>query len=209
MRQSNYEITKEKMAKHFLDFDQVTMISRMHLRYDSRYLYIRFVGRWYRIDRSSGLVQWSEDGFRHGIEGDFNEAMSIYDLLCCSKEGCCLAGEFVKLRGSVAGGPGGELFASNALWFQGKSQRLALACERLGGVRSGKGDVAYTLPVFDVLPVRLSFWEADEDFPPSLQFQWDKNTTDFVHFETTFYIISHLLSRLRSIMESESILSET
>ena len=99
MRQSNYEITKEKMAKHFLDFDQGTMISRMHLRYDSRYLYIRFVGRWYRIDRSSGLVQWSEDGFRHGIEGDFNEAMSIYDLLCCSKEGCCLAGEFVKLRG--------------------------------------------------------------------------------------------------------------
>ena len=98
MRQSNYEITKEKMAKHFLDFDQGTMISRMHLRYDSRYLYIRFVGRWYRIDRSSGLVQWSEDGFRHGIEGDFNEAMSIYDLLCCSKEGCCLAGEFVKLR---------------------------------------------------------------------------------------------------------------
>ena len=86
MRQSNYEITKEKMAKHFLDFDQGTMISRMHLRYDSRYLYIRFVGRWYRIDRSSGLVQWSEDGFRHGIEGDFNEAMSIYDLLCCSKE---------------------------------------------------------------------------------------------------------------------------
>lgn len=151
MRQSNYEITKEKMAKHFLDFDQGTMISRMHLRHDSRYLYIRFVGRWYRIDRSSGLVQWSEDGFRHGIEGDFNEAMSIYDLLCCSKEGCCLAGEFVKLRGSVAGGPGGELFASNALWFQGKSQRLALACECLGGVRSGKGDVAYTLPVFDVL----------------------------------------------------------
>lgn len=139
MRQSNYEITKEKMAKHFLDFDQGTMISRMHLRHDSRYLYIRFVGRWYRIDRSSGLVQWSEDGFRHGIEGDFNEAMSIYDLLCCSKEGCCLAGEFVKLRGSVAGGPGGELFASNALWFQGKSQRLALACECLGGVRSGKG----------------------------------------------------------------------
>ena len=86
---------------------------------------------------------------------------------------------------------------------------LPISCECLGGVRSGKGDVAYTLPVFDVLPVRLSFWEADEDFPPSLQFQWDKNTTDFVHFETTFYITSHLLSRLRSIMESESILSET
>ena len=106
------------------------MISRMHLRHDSRYLYIRFVGRWYRIDRSSGLVQWSEDGFRHGIEGDFNEAMSIYDLLCCSKEGCCLAGEFVKLGGtSVAGGPGASVCFQCPVVSGGKSQRLALACE--------------------------------------------------------------------------------
>ena len=64
----------------------------------------------------------------------------------------------------------------------------------------GKGDVAYCLPVFDCLPVRLSFWEADEDFPPSLQFQWDRNTTDFIHFETTFYVTSHLLARIQELM---------
>lgn len=67
---------------------------------------------------------------------------------------------------------------------RGRIQALRQACQALGGVEAGKGDVAYCLPVFDCLPVRLAFWEADEDFPPSLQFQWDRNTTDFIHFET-------------------------
>lgn len=94
----------------------------------------------------------------------------------------------------------GELFTPHAEKFQGKIQALRQACQALGGVEAGKGDVAYCLPVFDCLPVRLAFWEADEDFPPSLQFQWDRNTTDFIHFETTFYVTSHLLGRLLELM---------
>lgn len=201
MKQSNYELMKERMQGHFLEFDQNAMIQRFGLQHDTGYLYIRFVGRLYRIDRKTGRVQWSEDGFCHGMDGNFNEAMSIYDLLCCSKEGCRLSGEFGVLRGSIAGGPGGELFSPQAGGFQGKTQALCSACQALGGVAEGKGDVAYRLPVFDCLPVRLSFWEADEDFPPALQFQWDRNTTDFIHFETTFYVISHLLTRIRERME--------
>lgn len=200
MKQSNYELTKERMERHFLDFDQNTMIRRFDLRHDAEYLYIRFVGRLYRIHRETGRVQGSEDGFCHSTDGTFNEAMSIYDLLCCSKEGCCLSGEFGTLRGSIAGGPGGELFTPHAARFQGKTQALRQACETLGGVEAGKGDVAFCLPVFDCLPVRLAFWEADEDFPPSLQFQWDRNTTDFIHFETTFYVTSHLLGRIEELM---------
>ena len=88
MKQSNYELTKRRMQGHFLDFDQNTMIRRFGLQHDAEYLYIRFVGRLYRIDRKTGRVQWSWDDFCHGIDGSFHEAMSIYDLLCCSKEGC-------------------------------------------------------------------------------------------------------------------------
>ena len=200
MKQSNYELTKRRMQGHFLDFDQNTMIRRFGLQHDAEYLYIRFVGRLYRIDRKTGRVQWSWDDFCHGIDGSFHEAMSIYDLLCCSKEGCRLSGEFGTLRGSIAGGPGGELFSPQAGVFQGRTRERQRACQALGGVAEGKGDVAYCLPVFDCLPVRLSFWEADEDFPPSLQFQWDRNTTDFIHFETTFYVTSHLLARIQELM---------
>ena len=142
MKQSNYELTKRRMQGHFLDFDQNTMIRRFGLQHDAEYLYIRFVGRLYRIDRKTGRVQWSWDDFCHGIDGSFHEAMSIYDLLCCSKEGCRLSGEFGTLRGSIAGGPGGELFSPQAGVFQGRTRELQRACQALGGVAEGKGDVA-------------------------------------------------------------------
>ena len=53
MKQSNYELTKRRMQGHFLDFDQNTMIRRFGLQHDAEYLYIRFVGRLYRIDRKA------------------------------------------------------------------------------------------------------------------------------------------------------------
>ena len=40
----------------------------------------------------------------------------------------------------------------------------------------------------------------DYEFPASLQLLWDTNTLDFVHYETTYYIAGHLLSRLRELM---------
>lgn len=201
---SNYEITKQKMQKHFLDYDQEKMIAKFGLAHDDGYLYIRFVGRSYRISRRTGLVEWSEDGFLHTTEGNYNEAMSIYDLLCCSKPDCALSGTFVTcghLPGvAIAGSPGDELFGGNAACFAGKGAQLAKACERLGGRPAGKGDVAYELSAFDCLPVRLVFWDADEEFPASLFFLWDKNTTDFIHFETTFYVAAEIVRRLREIV---------
>ncbi len=159
-----------------------------------------FVGRLYRIHRQTGRVQGSEDGFCHSTDGTFDEAMSIYDLLCCSKEGCFACPASLGPCGVPLPGPWRGAFHAPCGKIQGKSQALRQACQALGGVEAGKGDVAYCLPVFDCLPVRLAFWEADEDFPPSLQFQWDRNTTDFIHFETTFYVTSHLLGRLLELM---------
>ena len=42
------------------------------------------------------------------------------------------------------------------------------------------GDMAYRLPVFPGLDMMLKFYHADEDFPPSLDLLWDKNTLQFL-----------------------------
>lgn len=201
---SNYEVTKRKMQKHFLDYDQEKMIEKFGLAHDDAYLYILFAGRSYRISRQTGLVEWSEDAFLEVNEGNYNEAMSIYDLLCCSQPDCRLSGDYVTCKSlpgvAVAGSPGSELFSGNAAYFAGKGAQLAKACEKLGGKPAGKGDVAYELPAFDCLPVRLVFWDADEEFPASLYFLWDRNTTRFIHFETTFYVAAELTRRLEEEM---------
>lgn len=206
-RESNYEIMKRKMQGHFLEFDQNTMIRRFGLRHDPEYLYITFVGRIYRIGRSTGKVEWSENGFAGVHEAEYNDAMTIFDVLCCSREECRLSGEFVpvnSLPGVVAGARSGDgMFGDFAKLFDADPEGLRTACRRLGGVSAGKADVGYELKLFDFLPVRLNFWTADDEFPAELRFLWDRNLLDFMHYETSYFAMFHLLGRIKALMQHE------
>ena len=58
--------------------------------------------------------------------------------------------------------------------------------------------------MFPFLPVQLRFWDADEEFPAQLRFLWDRNTLKFLHFETVYYVIGHLLGKLAAEDEKET-----
>ena len=105
---SNYEKMKNDMAGEFLRYDQNAMIHKFNLEHDENYLYIYFVCRKYRIDRLSGKITWSEDAFRTEKDADYNEAMTIYDVLCSSKKHCHLSHEWVNI-GSLSSVQGGSL----------------------------------------------------------------------------------------------------
>ncbi|MCD8242125.1 MAG: DUF3786 domain-containing protein, partial [Lachnospiraceae bacterium] len=85
MATSNYEITRDRTELRFLEYDQQKMIDKFQLEHDERYLYLEFVGRKYRIHRGTGRIEWSEDGFAHAVHANFNEVLSICDVLCDSK----------------------------------------------------------------------------------------------------------------------------
>lgn len=205
MAQSNYEQMKIQMQDHFLDFDQETMIRRFSLHADEEYLYLDFLNRPYRVSRTSGRVEWSENGFEDAFEADYSEAMSIFDVLCCSKEGCRLSGEFVSvnnLPGIVAGArTGSGMFDGSAAYFDGKTRALAGACRRLGGEEIAHGNVGFRLKVFDFLPLEIRFWESDDEFGPSLNLLWDRNLQDFIHYETSYFVAGHLMRRLKELMQ--------
>jgi hypothetical protein len=197
---------RDAMADVFLQYDQSAMIRKFGLEHDAAYLYVVFVNRRYRIDRRSGKVSWSGDGFRTQENADYNAAMTIYDVLCCSKADCCLAHEWVSV-GSLSGirggtlGKGSNFFQDAGKPFSGQTQALARACEALGGKRLERGDVAYALALFPFLPVSLRFWDGDEEFPASLQLLVDRNILDYMHYETLMFALSHMLERLCSEMK--------
>lgn len=201
-RISNYERMKNDMARVFLQHDQEKMIRKFALEYNEKYLYICFVGRRYRIDRLTGAVSWSKDLFQTEEEAGYNEVMTIYDVLCCSKDHCRLAHEWVNV-GSLSAVQGGTLkktgdfFRNAGRYFDGKAGELERACEKLRGKKIEKGDVAYELELFPFLPLSLRFWESDEDFPASLQILVDRNILDYMHYETLMFAIIHMLGRLR------------
>ncbi len=201
----NYAVAKKRAAQAFLGYSQEQMAERFHLRRDAAFLYLRFLGRDYRIDRKTGALAWSEDGFAAAEEAGFSEAMSIYDMLCDSKPGARLSGCWCPV-GSLPGVlhrtdsglamDGGGAAAE----FAQREPQFRRACAALGGEPAALGDVGFQIPVFDFFPVILKLYRSDEDFPAQLVLLWDENTLDFIRFETTYYIAGHLFSRLRALM---------
>ena len=204
---NNYEIMKRQMQKDFLQYDQEKMIRKFHLRHDPDFIYITFIRCLYRVHRARGKVEWSDDGFMDLHEANYNEAMTIYDVLCYSRDDCRISGEFVNtkhlssIRGAGSTLPGGSLFKRVEKKFDHKSEQLARACEKLGGIKYGKGDVGYQIQLFDFLPVVFQFWDSDDEFPASLNLFADKNMLDYMHYETVWFAAGHLMARLQEEMD--------
>ena len=208
-KKTNYDKTREDAEQRFLAYDQEKMIRKFQLEADEAFLYLRFVGRDYRINRKNGKIEWNRNrsekiGFVPVAAG-FKETLSILDVLCCSKEDCHLSGNFHTIdrmkSTRYAAAPGAGLYASYEKSFDQDTGKLQRALEALGGIREYPGDAAARLPVFDFLPVIFQFWHSDEEFPATLKFMWDDNTLDYLRFETAFYVMGHILSRIKEEME--------
>ena len=205
---NNYEKTKFSMARVFLQYDQSAMIHKYSLEHNSDWLYITFVNRIYRINRKTGSVQWSDNDFEMVHEADHNAVMTIYDVLCYSKNECHLSHEFVNIS-SLSSVRTGNLsqssgfFQNTADFFNGKTTELRNACMALSGKELEKGDVAFELKLFPFLPIIIRFWEADDEFPASLQILADRNTLDYMHYETLMFALTHLFDRLKEEMRNE------
>ena len=189
MSVSNYDTALEQARRLFLTYDRAALAAKFGLQWRDDALFIPFVGRLYRLSASTGHVTWADaSGVRQ--PADYNAAMSIYDVLCCSRPLCRTCGSFAPInsvaRSFHSSGLGENLFDERAQFFAAAPHKLERACIALGGIKDTKGDVAYRLDTFPFLPVLLRFWQADEEFPPSLQLLWDLNTLDFVHYETTY-----------------------
>ena len=195
-KRDNYQITLVRTRELFLKYDQQAIIDRFSLNADERYLYLTFVARPYRIERATGAIEFLKDRWRPADHGD---GMTIYDILCDSKPDARVSGRFQNAwnQRNVSSAPNGSLFQSSADFFSGKCDSLSAACERLGGERVSTGDVGFDIPVFNEIKMRMLFWDADDEFPASMNLQWDEHILDFMRYETTFYAAGFVMNRLR------------
>ena len=221
---SNYEITKKRVQKEFVKYDHSKMVEKFGLEQDEEYVYIDFLCRKYRIHKVEGIVEWVEIpetnsdvnaagkisaslfDWSLAKEGNFLEVLTIFDVLCDSKEDCYAAREFVSMqsmssiKGSSANLCGDSPFEKECKVFDKNCSTLAAACEKLNGVKKGKGDVSYEIPVFDFLSIIVQFWESDDEFDASLQILVDKNILQFMRYETMWYAVDHMLDRIKEEM---------
>jgi hypothetical protein len=204
----NYDLQVDIAKKIFLEYDQEKMIRKFSLDADGEYLYLTYLNTPCRIHRAGGGIEehignaWQECR-------NFSTVMTVYDLLCYHKgenapalfDQWCTVGTFV-----VTGVTQTDTFTKKyAKLFDGHLDELKAVCEKLGGVlqmRMAGADLTCKFQVTPFFPVLLQFWEGDEEFPPKLLILWDRNTDQFMHFETTFYLQGDLLERIKYCMEA-------
>ena len=193
-RIDNYSIQLERARAFFQTFDQAAMCARLGLAMTEAEIPIRFLGETLRIRRSDCAVLRPD-----GAPAPFGAAMTIYDALARDNVPR-LSGDFVPtaalhgIRGTHAVHE--NLHNPAAQRFAGRADQLERALIALGGRRWGLGDVSYVVDALDFFPVCVRFWDADEEFPASLQFLWDANALDFLYYETLWYLMDELIARL-------------
>ena len=212
----NYEKQVFLARDIFLKYDRKAIKDKFQLESDEEYIYIQLLDRMYRVSGKDGAVETAISNVNETQENrekasacgyepclDYNVVMTIYDVLCYSKEKPKLAGEWCPLQNLqvTLSSPDADTFTQKyAGHFSGKSARLLEACRGIGGRKpeiSAGADVCWEFDVFPFFPVQLRFWEKDEEFPPQIRLLWDKNSLKYMHFETLYYVMHLLLDHLR------------
>lgn len=199
----------ENARSFFLAADQEELVRKLGLKADEEYMYLRVMDLPYRISRKSGNIQRSRDGFNYTDEKSHDAALSIFDFLTWSKDGRTLSGEFVSLRGLgfnshsyLFEGHGG-IYERGGAMFSGKPDKLIKVLDRFERKKMNSADISSVFEVFDGFPIYFQFWEGDDEYAPRVFFLWDVNTAQFIHLETTFYLLNMVLNRMEELFEEE------
>lgn len=204
-RTDNYLKQAAQAKAYFLTYDQDALIRKLNLSHDEDYLYPVFFSQTYRLSRKTGDL--ARQG-KHGWEdaNTHGEVMTLLDLICDSREDRFVSGKWKDMAQF------GHAFHQNLLEerdplterCQERPEVFRRWCEALGGKPMPTGDIAYSIEVFDGLPLMIQLWFGDEDFPASLRLLWDENALMYLKYETMYFAREVLLSRLKREMEESA-----
>lgn len=197
-KRDNYAIQAQAARNRFLGYDQQRLIEKFHLKADDRYLYTTMLASPYRICRRTGdLERKVGDTWVSG--NSFNETLTLFDVLCDSKEDRSLSGAWRSMRDFGLQFHTGLLERSKdptAARFDREPALLRRGCEGLGGVPMPGADISYKIELCLGLPILLQFWHGDEEFSPRVRYLWDENAASYIRYETMWYAVNLLLERI-------------
>ena len=201
-RKNNYEIQAAQARTLFCARDLDAVAHEHGLRQEGQWLHLRLLGEPYRVSRRNGRIERGENGLWLPADG-FDETLTIFDLLCDAKPGRRAAGDWkttLDFGGQVHRG----LMEPNRadaleLLYDRRPELLERACLRLGGTPMAGADVSFSLPFFEELRIAVQFWHGDEEFSPRLRFLWDAAADQYLRYETMYYALSLLRTRLQAL----------
>lgn len=195
---TNYEKLCLEWAGRFLDMDEEALCRKLpELTRKGEYLIINHFGRKCGINRQTGEIVPLDN------RGDIRVTakLNIYTLIWFSKEHAMLLDKwvpFAELRDARPFAPAYKKGVTDVFsqTFSGHAKELAEACKKLGGTPLPQGDVGFQINAFACMPVRIHFWDADEEFPAQGNILFDYSATDYNHIESAVSIAEESIVRL-------------
>ncbi len=196
---SNYEKQCEEWRQRFLTMDQEEICGKLpEIKKTEEKLALWHYGREFAVDRGDGKIRAVSDN----RTVDVMPRLNIYTLFWYAKKDAVLSGRWVPFRELRNASPFGNAFQKGVLeslaaTFSGHEELLESAVGKLRGVRlSASG---FRLPAFSCMPVRLNFWDADDEFPAQANLLFDSSATDFNHVESVVTIATEALYQLANV----------
>lgn len=197
VRRNNYLIQASQAKERFLGYDQAALIRKFGLEADEAYLYLKLLGRTYRIRRTTGDME-KRDGEAWLDGNSYEEVMTILDLLCDSRDDRRPSGTWQSMQAF------GKMFHRELLErrdsfadrIESDPERFCRVCERLEGCPVAGCDMGYGLELFDGLRVAVQFWHGDDEFYPRVRWLWDANALQYLRYETMYFAISLTADRI-------------
>lgn len=199
-RRNNYAMQAAKAKQSFLTYDQDALIRKFRLQADENYLYPVMLSDTYRLSRTTGELS-RRAGDTWVDANSHAEVMTLLDLLCDSREDRFLTGNWKSMQAF------GNQIHRNLLErprdglaerFAQNMDRFERACRSLGGTPVPMGDSGFGVELFDGLKIAVALWREDEDFPAALRYYWDENALMYIRYETMYYAVDLLGSRLKA-----------
>lgn len=193
---SNYEKQCEDWRQKFLTMDQEDICKRLpEVKKTEDRLILWHYGREFTVDRNDGTIQVVSDDKKVDIMPKLN----IYTLFWYAKKDAVQTGDWIPFRDLKDAAPFGKAFQQGILeplaaTFSGHEELLDSAVKSLRGTRLSAA--GFQIFAFSCIPVRINFWDADDEFPAQANLLFDSSATDFDHVESIVTIATEALYQL-------------
>ncbi len=194
---TNYEKWVEQWREKFLQMDQEELKARLpELCEAGNDLVITQFGMKYRINRNDGHITCDD-----AAEISCYEQLNIYTLFGYVSSLAHYKDDWVPFEKLKDAAPFFKAFQQGVIlpfgrMFNGKTELLDAAFQKLGATKVKWSDVGYEWNAFGCIPVRFLFWDGDDEFPAQGNLLFDSSATDYIHVESIVTIAALGLKKL-------------
>lgn len=198
MAGSNYDQWRIDWQQRFLSMDLQQLLDKLpFLRTANNRLLVPYFHKTVSIRQDDGVMEPPAEWGSLSLMDEMN----VYTMLWYSLKDASLTGEWVSFEDLKDARPFGPAFrkgnlAPFAATFAGHAHLLQKALIAFGGTPLPTGDVGYEISVFPCIPMRVLFWDGDDEFPAQVNLLFDRSATAFIHVESIVSIASEALRHL-------------